>query len=1088
MVQRRVNIDMPLDGQQVVYVRPHDVIDLKGIRIDELKVDIIGSDVIFTSIYSDAKIVMPGLGVYMFSADDAPVLRVDGQVFQSDVMLGKVGDVTNVTSSDFMTYSAIDEEQTTRGEEERDTGVATKDEVISAETKVGSSKEEQLYDFAALVEPVGQKKSGNPEQKDIEEQIQTQKEEVREALLTSGTGFGLEARPPNSSSPAPPPSPVPEVVEIPEGNTGNTVFGFTASLVQLGAVEDIQNISGVDTRVVLGGGGSEAATNNASNAVQISPEIIDTTGETASHVIYADDPAHFDSATMTRVMRITPSLPTGFDLTNISITGLPVSFDIDGYVSDAGGNYSIENPVIDADGNIDFVVVYPVPATQSFVLNFDVTAEFDPLSGASVPQETILTETIVQDVNVRDVSVPTDLNYVNGDGDIVWVMANNPNENTIFTGDGDATVFGGVARDVIASAAGDDLISAGLGDDFVASGSGNDIIIDGGGNDTYQGGDGDADQISYEARGAKIIIDMSVFDANGYNTAVIGTETDLLRDIENILTGSGADTITGSSSGNVIEAGSGDDLLSGGLGDDLLDGGDGADTADFSYSSVAFTIDLGTNLGGGLFAASSAVQNVLLKNIEFVIATAFDDVLIGGSGNDSFEALAGLNSFGWSLGDDVFDATGGSGILYYSDANGVDVASDLAQDLSFDMTAFDAGTLRFDISIAALGKADSVSLNVNTIYAGAGDDNMLGDGNDQVFYGYLGNDVLSGRAGADTLDGGDGLDQLFGGSGDDLIYASADGDVDLYDGEGGVDTLVLDGAGGDVTLDLASELMSSVMFGNDVVQGIENVEGTALNDIIRGDAEANKLSGNAGDDQLDGRAGNDHLIGAGGADTLDGGDNDDTLDGGDNDDVLIGGSGNDTLIGGLGANDLDGGIGTDTLDYTGALAAVSADLDNDRVLKSSDSQYDDFSNIENIIGSGFDDDFVLDAGNLAAIDGQFDSISGGGDAGGGDTVEVFGSITFDALEMANVFDNIENIDFLGSTLDAGNTEFSISGDDVANMMGASNFLHIDANLGFSFDVTAGTHVLDTPGGTVIDVNTTQFTFDAGAFTLEIQTA
>jgi Ca2+-binding RTX toxin-like protein len=300
--------------------------------------------------------------------------------------------------------------------------------------------------------------------------------------------------------------------------------------------------------------------------------------------------------------------------------------------------------------------------------------------------------------------------------------------------------------------------------------------------------------------------------------------------------------------------------------------------------------------------------------------------------------------------------------------------------------------------------------------------------------------------------------------------------------------LVLAGAGGDVTLDLASELMSSVMFGNDVVRGIENVEGTALNDIIRGDVSDNEFLGNAGDDQLDGRAGNDHLIGGGGADTLDGGDDDDILDGGDNDDILMGGDGNDTLIGGLGANDFDGGLGVDTLDYTGALAAVSVDLDNDQILKASDSQLDDYADVENFLGSGFDDEFVLDAGNLAAIDGQFDSIDGGADAGGGDTVEVLGSITFDGLDMAGVFDNIENIDFLGSVLDAGNTEFTISGDDVTSMMGASNFLHIDANLGFSFDVTAGTHVLDIPGGTVTGVGTTQFTFDAGAFTLEIQTA
>ena len=1090
MVQRRVEIEMPLEGQQVVYVRPHDVIELQGIRIDELKVDIIGSDVVLTSVYSDAKIVMPGLGVYMFSPDDAPVLRVDGQVFQSDVMLGKVGDVTNVMTSDFITFSDINEEQTTRGEESTESGVATKDEVISAEAQVGSTQEEtKLYELATIVAPVGQKESGNPEQEKIEEQQQIEKQEEREALLNSGTGAGLEARPPNSSSPTPPPQPVPEPVDIPTGNTGNTVFGFTASLVQLGSVQETQNIMGTDTLVVLGGGGSEAATNNTSNAVQISPEIIDTTGVTDAHVVYADDPNYFDAATMTRVIRITPSLPSGFDLTNIQVSGLPVSFDIEGAVSDAGGNYSIDDPVIDDDGNIDFVVSYPVPSTQTFDVTFDVTAEFDPTSGVSTPTETVLNEQLVQQVNVRDVAVPNDLNFVNGDGDIVWVMANNPNENTIFTGDGDATVFGGVARDVVASAAGDDVIDTGDGDDFVASGTGEDTITDGAGDDVYDGGDGIADRVIYSSKATNIVVDMSVTDGDGYSTVTIGAETDLIKDIEDIVGTNFGDVITGSDDGNVIEGGDGDDTLSGQLGNDILDGGDGTDTADFSYSVLALTVDLGTNIGGGFFAATTAAQNTQLRDIEYVIATAFDDELIGGVGDDHFEGLAGANSFGWSAGNDIFDATGGEGTLYFVDANGVNVASDLAQDISFDMTVFDGGTLRYNITIAALGKTDAVSLNVSTVYAGSGDDVMSGDGGNQSFFGGDGDDILTGRGGADELTGGDGLDQIFAGADDDIIYANEDGVVDQYDGEGGVDTLILDGTGGDVTLDLASELMTSVLFGNDIVRGIENVEGTNLDDVIRGNTSDNMFIGNLGNDTLDGRDGDDHLIGGAGADLLQGGNDNDTLDGGNNDDSLEGGAGDDILIGGLGANDFDGGAGTDTIDYAGALSAVSVDLDSDQVTKSSDLQLDTYSDVENIAGSNFDDTFMLDAGNLLAIDAQFDALDGGADAGGGDTVEVTGSITFEGLEMASVFDNIENIDFLGAALDAGNTEFTISGDDVAGMVGASNFLHIDAAAAFTFDIVSGaTHTLDNPGGTVIDASTTQYTFDSGTFTLEIQTA
>lgn len=1086
MVQRRVEVDMPLDGQQLVYVRPHDVIDLKGIRIEELKVDIIGSDVVFTSIYSDAKIVMPGLGVYMFSPDDAPVLRVDGQVFQPDMMLSKVGDVANVTSTDFITYSEIRDEVTTRGEEDTSNSVATKDEVISAEADVGSVKEELMYELASIVQPVGQKQAGDPKQEQIEEQQQIQKEEEREALMNSGTDAGTEARPPNSSSPTPPPTPIPEPVDIPEGNTGNTVFGFTASLVQLGSRDTVESIGGDDTRVIYGGGGSEAATNNASNSVQISPEIIDTTGENDSHVIYADDPSYFDAATMTRVIRITPSLPSGFDLTNINITGLPVSFDIEGQVSDAGGNYSIVNPTIDEDGNIDFVVVYPVPSTQTFTMNFEVTAEFDTESGFETPQDLILTETLERQVNVKDVAVPSDLNFVNGDGDIVWVMANNPNENTIFTGDGDATVYGGVARDVIASAAGDDVIESGAGDDFVASGAGDDTIIDGRGDDTYQGGDGISDLIDYSGYSNSVVIDMSVVDANGYSTAAVSGDTDLLRDIENVITGNAADTVTGSSTDNIIETGDGNDTLSGSLGNDILNGGDGYDTADFSYSAVAFTIDLGTNIGGGFYAATSAVQNVQVKDIEYIIATSFDDELIGGADDDFFEGLGGNNSFGWSAGDDIFAATGGTGALYYADANSVDVASDLTDDLDFDMSSFDAGTLRFDVNIAALGKVDSVSLNVDTIYAGLGDDSMYGDDGDQIFYGGLGDDVLSGRAGDDTLDAGDGVDFVCGGNDDDLIYASEDGVADEYDGEAGVDTLVLDGTGGDVVLDLAAELMTSVLFGNDVVRGIENVTGTSLDDVIRGNASDNIFTGGIGNDTLEGRGGDDSLIGGAGADSLYGGDNNDFLDGGNNDDFLDGGDGDDVLRGGLGANAMDGGDGTDTLDYTAALAAVSVDLDNDQVLKSSDSQLDTYSDFENLLGSNFDDVFALDASSLLAIDTQFDSIDGGSNAAGGDTVEVTGSITFDGLEMANVFDNIENIDFLGAALDGGNPTFTITGDDVSSMVGSSNFLHMDVGAAFVLDIQAGTHVLDNPAGTVVSPGVTHYTFDAGSFTLEVQ--
>ncbi|MBC6437932.1 MAG: hypothetical protein GDA52_07310 [Rhodobacteraceae bacterium] len=108
----------------------------------------------------------------------------------------------------------------------------------------------------------------------------------------------------------------------------------------------------------------------------------------------------------------------------------------------------------------------------------------------------------------------------------------------------------------------------------------------------------------------------------------------------------------------------------------------------------------------------------------------------------------------------------------------------------------------------------------------------------------------------------------------------------------------------------------------DVLVSIEDIEGSAWNDTLTGDAGANLLLGNGGNDSLNGGSGKDSLDGGDNRDTLEGGDGDDTLyggqgpdtlDGGDGNDELHGGIGNDSLIGGMGNDSLEGGAGNDTL-------------------------------------------------------------------------------------------------------------------------------------------------------------------------------
>ena len=99
--------------------------------------------------------------------------------------------------------------------------------------------------------------------------------------------------------------------------------------------------------------------------------------------------------------------------------------------------------------------------------------------------------------------------------------------------------------------------------------------------------------------------------------------------------------------------------------------------------------------------------------------------------------------------------------------------------------------------------------------------------------------------------------------------------------------------------------------GTDTLSNIENVIGSAFNDHITGDDNANILSGGAGDDELIGGLGNDTLIGGEGNDTLYGGEGNDVLRGGAGNDTLYGGAGNDLLIGGDGDDTLVGGAGDD---------------------------------------------------------------------------------------------------------------------------------------------------------------------------------
>jgi Ca2+-binding RTX toxin-like protein len=170
-----------------------------------------------------------------------------------------------------------------------------------------------------------------------------------------------------------------------------------------------------------------------------------------------------------------------------------------------------------------------------------------------------------------------------------------------------------------------------------------------------------------------------------------------------------------------------------------------------------------------------------------------------------------------------------------------------------------------------------------TVIGTFGDDNpLLGTNKADVICGLSGNDKINGKLGNDTIYGNDGDDRLNGLGGNDLI-----------DGGPGTDTVTYAALQQSVRVNLGTHKATGQ--GVDTFVSIENVTGSPGNDVLVGDALANRL---------DGSSGNDVVSGAAGADTLVGGAGKDKLNGGAGNDKILGGAGKDTCSQGAGKGTL----------------------------------------------------------------------------------------------------------------------------------------------------------------------------------------
>lgn len=188
--------------------------------------------------------------------------------------------------------------------------------------------------------------------------------------------------------------------------------------------------------------------------------------------------------------------------------------------------------------------------------------------------------------------------------------------------------------------------------------------------------------------------------------------------------------------------------------------------------------------------------------------------------------------------------------------------------------------------------------------------------------------TVTGTAKADKLAGGVTDDHLFGKAGDDLLIGLGGDDIlvggigaDVLQGGSGSDTASYEDAKSGVRADLLKSYANLGDAFGDSYDSIENLTGSAFNDMLGGDNGRNLLIGGTGDDKLLGFGGVDRLLGSDGNDILFGHGGSDILIGGNGNDIMDGGAGNsDTFVfgGRWGADTITGfEVGSDKLDFSG---------------------------------------------------------------------------------------------------------------------------------------------------------------------------
>jgi hypothetical protein len=676
----------------------------------------------------------------------------------------------------------------------------------------------------------------------------------------------------------------------------------------------------------------------------------------------------------------------------------------------------------------------------------------------------------------------------------------------VFGGAGKDTLTGTSAGDDLHGGTGNDILNGGAGDDSLFGDGGDDTLKGGAGNDQLNGGSG-SDRASGE--------EFDVLDYSGASNGVtvnLGTGTvsndgegssDSISNFEVVHGSAHNDTLIGSSN-----SGASDETFRGLAGNDTINGAGGEDIIDYSGDAAAGgSAGITANLSSGTVIDGFGNTDTV-SNIDIVAGTAQADSFTGGTSDDEFIGLGGVDSY---TGGDGFD-----GVDYSQDAKFTGGTSGITANLS-------SGT-----STDGFGNSESLT-SIEVVIGTSSIDHFTGGGNStfESFYGLGGDDSIAGGSGTDDF-----FQVAYE---EDIFFDGTSGIVANLSGSSITRNQSTNSDAGSTSVTVASNTIIDGFGNTDTVSNVDRVKGTNFadtmvsgttdlqfrglggNDTFTGNASAFNKIDYISDSSEGGTAGVTVNLGAGTAtdgfgktDTFT---NIDAVRGTNSVDNLTGGSLSLEVFQGAGGNDnINGAGGTDRVDYSsahffGGSNAVTVNLSTGTATDAFGNT-DTLTSIEEAEGTSQADSLTGDSGankligNEGAdtmsggagnddfrIDSASDVVSGEVINGGADTdsITLFSTnITALNLSLATVT-NVETLDITGGstsgvTLTADTADLasvtSITGD------GTNDILALTGSTNLSSITMSGINTLnlaDTKTGSGIDsaLNMTTFSGTSG---------